>query len=112
VNWARAALGVAVLGALAWFLVLLWPAYYHHWQFERALKGVAADAAATKVSDEVARQHAMEQAAHFDIPLEANRTSIERHADGSLRMQAPYVVHVDAGVYTVDLHFHAGADSR
>jgi hypothetical protein len=101
----RTALAVIILGALLFFCALLAPAYWRNWQFTGELDSVCRARAASQVAPEVVRAQVQDRAARMGIPLQHGEIRVTGPAGGHLEIEVLYIVRVDLGIYTADLHF-------
>ena len=101
----RAALGLAVLAALAAMLALLTPAYWRNWQFHRDLDAIVDSRVNTTASSDVVRTEVRDRAARRGISIEHGDIRVTGPANGHLDVEVLYIVRVDFGLYTADLHF-------
>lgn len=99
-----AAAGV-ILAGLVFFFALLTPAYWRNWQFTRQLDTICEQRAATNVPSDVVRADVEHRAARMGIPLNHDDIRITGPAQGRLEIEVLYIVRVDLGIYTADLHF-------
>lgn len=103
-NWRVAAAGI-ILAGLVFFFALLTPAYWRNWQFTRQLEAVCEERAATNVTSDVIRAEVEDRAGRMGIPLKHDEIRITGPTQGRLEIEVLYVVRVDLGIYTADLHF-------
>ncbi len=82
----RFAAGLAILASMVLFGVLLIPAYWHNYQFQRELQAIAAR---SHDSDAALRAAVLASAARHGLPVEPGRIAVERPA-GHVRLDVPY----------------------
>jgi hypothetical protein len=107
----RIAAGVAVLAALAWFIALFAPIYFHNMELQRYVAEVALRPENHDRPDDLLRSWVIEKAALLELPVRSDNIRIDR-TGGRVRIDVRYIVRVDLPGYTVDLHFYPGAGSR
>jgi hypothetical protein len=107
----RVAAGLAVLGVLLYFAVLLAPLYVRNYELQQYVSEITRRVENTQKSDDLLRTWVVEEAAALALPVKANNVHIKRSPAG-LRIDVRYVVRVGLPVYTVDLHFRPGAGVR
>lgn len=101
----RTALAVAILAALVFFCALLAPAYWRNWQFTGELETICRERAPSQVAADIVRAQVQDRAAQMGISLRHEEIRVTGPAGGRLEIEVFYVVRVDLGVYTADLHF-------
>lgn len=107
----RVALGLAVLGALIFFCVLLVNPYVENWRLQQYIEQAAHDPAMQSAPPEAFAAAVADRAASLGIPLPFNQVRVTRSANGTF-VEARYFVRVDLKLYTVDLHFRPSAGAR
>jgi Domain of unknown function (DUF4845) len=109
--WRKAA-GIAVLAAMAFFLAVFAPIYFHNFQLRGYVETLTRSAGVRDASDDLLRTQVVEKAHQLNLPsITADDVHINRSAD-ELRIEVHYRVPVDLPGYTVTLHFYPGAGSR
>ena len=104
----RVAAGVAVLLALAGITALMVPPYLESWQLQRYLSDLVEDRAAIAKTPDAIQIMVLNKAATLGLPLHGDDVKVTA-ANGTIHIQALYIVHVDLRLYTVDLHFRPEA---
>jgi len=106
----RMFVGILVIVGGIFVSVKLIPPYFNNYQFNDWLKDEAThDTYSVKPEGDI-RMAVLKKAQEFDIPLTENDIKVSRYGaqfNGTVIIQAPYVVHVDLTGYPVDLHFDA-----
>jgi hypothetical protein len=109
--WRKVA-GVAVLAAMAFFLALFAPIYFHNFQLRNYVETLTRPVENRALSDDVLRTEVVEKAHALNLhSVTADDVHILRPED-ELRIEVRYRVPVDLPGYTVILHFYPGAGSR
>ena len=101
--------GFGVLGGLLAVLLALAPVYLENYRFSRYVKEQAAAAAAGREDD--LRSRIRTRAAEMGLAVQDGDIRVTQ-ANGHAAIQIRYAVHVDMGLYRVDLHFHPEAAGR
>lgn len=107
----RIAAGLAVLGVLVYFAVLLAPIYVRNYELQQYVSEITRRVENAQKSDDLLRTWVVEKAAGLELPVKAGNVHIKRSPAG-LRIDVRYVVRAGLPVYTVDLHFRPGAGVR
>jgi hypothetical protein len=100
----RIAAAVAILAALAGFLILFAPVYFHNLQLQSFVAALTRDDRSQSQPDGVLRAMVLDKAYQLDLPVQAGNVQIHHSADG-IQMDIKYFVRVSFPGYTVDLHF-------
>ena len=107
--------GILVIVGGIFLSVKLIPPYFNNYQFQDWLRDEAThDSYAAKTEQDI-RDAVLKKAHEYDIPLTAEGVHVERSGgsfNGTVIIQAPYVVHVDLPGYPMDLHFDASTQNR
>jgi hypothetical protein len=107
--------GILIIVGGIFVSVKLLPPYFSNYQFNDWLKDEAThDSYSTKTEDDI-RNAVLKKADDLDIPLTADQVKVSRYGaqnNGTIIIQAPYVVHVDMAVYAMDLHFDASTQNH
>jgi len=98
----RIVAGIAVLAALAGMAALLLPPYFDNWKLQQYLNDLAADPAPRQ--PEIVRANVLNKAAQLGLPVHTDDVRVTKSGD-TLKVQVLYIVPVNLGVYSVDLHF-------
>jgi hypothetical protein len=101
----RTVFALAILAALLFICALLAPAYWRNWQFTGELGTICLERAPSHVTAEVVRAQVQHKAAQLGIRLLHDDIRVTGPAGGRLEIEVLYVVRVDLGIYTADLHF-------
>jgi hypothetical protein len=91
------------------------PPYWASYEFEDAIKSEALMSTNSAKTEDAIRDSVYKQAQELDIPLEKNDIKVSRsgsYGNGSVTIEAPYVVHVSLPGMPVDLHFDAATTNR
>ena len=111
----RLFLGIFVIVGGIFVSVKLIPPYFNNYQFNDWLKDEAThDSYSTRTESDI-RAAVLKKAQEFDIPLTENDLKVTRYGaqnNGTVIIQAPYVVHVDLPGYPLDLHFDASTQNH
>ncbi len=111
----RMFLGVFVIVGGLYASIKLIPPYFNNYQFQDFLKEEAThDSYSTKPEADI-RATVFRKAQDLDIPLSEDGIKVTRFGaqnNGTVLIQAPYVVHVDLPGYPMDLHFDASTENR
>ena len=105
----RVIAGIAVLVVLVFVGILLIPPYVENWKLQQYLNDLDTKAATAQTPVEVIRANVVNKAAELGLPVHTEDVRVSRSADGPVRIEVLYVVHVGMSVYTVDLHFRPAA---
>jgi Domain of unknown function (DUF4845) len=109
--WRKAA-GCAVLAAMAFFLAVFSPIYYHNFQLRNYVETLTRSAESRAAADDLLRTQVMEKAHQLNLPsVTADDVHVIR-STSEIRIEVRYRVPVDLPGYTVMLHFYPGAGSR
>ena len=104
----RVAAAIVVLGGMAAVGVVLIPPYAANWQLQRYLNDLIDDPATARQAPEAVRAKVMSKASSLGLPLSPQEVQVTP-SNNALRIDALYVVRVDIGGYSVDLHFRPAA---
>jgi len=111
----RMFVGILVIVGVIFLSVKLIPPYFNNYQFNDWLKDEATHDTYSVRSESDIRQAVLRKAQDFDIPLTENDIKVSRFGaqyNGTLIIEAPYVVHVDLPGYPLDLHFDASTQNH
>ena len=111
----RMFIGVFVIVGGIFASVKLIPPYFNNYQFQDWLKDEATHDSYSNRTENDIRQAVLKKAQDLDIPLTEEGIKVSRYGaqnNGTIIIQAPYVVHVDLPGYPVDLHFDASTENR
>ena len=103
---ARIAAGVVVLAVMVWIGAGMLPPYFRDLEFQSYLNDLAGSPQLRAAPVELVATRVAGKAASMDIPLKFADVKVLRLGD-RLRIELKYVVPVDLGIYSVDLHFRA-----
>jgi hypothetical protein len=111
----RMLVGILVIVGGIYLSAKLIPPYFSNYQFNDWLKDEAThDSYSSKTESDI-RMAVLKKAQEFDIPLTENDVKVARYGaqfNGTVIIDAPYVVHVDLPGYPVDLHFAASTQNH
>jgi len=111
----RMFVGILVIVGGIFVSVKLIPPYFNNYQFNDWLKDEAThDSYSVKTESDI-RTAVIKKAQEFDIPLTENDVKVTRYGaqyNGTVIIQALYVIHVDFPGYPVDLHFDASTQNH
>jgi hypothetical protein len=96
---------VAVLVALLVLGSIMVVPYFRNFQFQQALDQVVDHA----TDADSLRAAAVDKAAGLGLPLKSSDIKVIPQSGGGFSVDAVYLVRVDVGFYSVDLHFHPSA---
>ncbi len=105
---ARLVAGVAVLVALVAIGAFLIPPYVDNFRLQRYINALIDDPATSSQAAATVQAEIVSKAASLGLPLRPEDVQVSS-ANGALRVDALYVVHVDLAGYSVDLHFRPAA---
>jgi hypothetical protein len=108
----RIAAGIAVLAALAFFMVLFTPVYFRNMELQSYVSDVTRRVENQTKSDDVLRGWVLDKANELKLPVKAGDVHIVHSQDSKVRVDVRYFVTVTLPGYTVNLHFYPGAGSR
>ncbi len=100
-----------MLGSLVAVLLALAPVYINNMRFSRTVREVVQSPAAHTADDNGVRDLLMAKVQEYNVPVHFGEIRVS-HSDGHLGVQLKYAVHVDLGLYRVDLHFHPEATAK
>ena len=104
----RKVAGVAVLAILAVIGAMLMPPYIQNWKLQRYVNGLVDDPGTASQPPEVIRDKVVSKGGSLGLPLHAGDVQVSR-PQNSVRIDVLYIVHMDFGGYSVDLHFRPAA---
>jgi hypothetical protein len=107
----RVALGIAVLGGMAYLLASFAPIYFRNLELQHYVSDLTHSSASSQQSDDLLRTRVLTRARQLDLPVMEDNVRIVHSQDG-MRIDVRYFVRVDLPGYTVDLHFYPGAGSQ
>ena len=97
--------GFAVLAALlCWLRFCCFRPYFENWKFQQYLNDLSADAGTSTKSPEVVRANVVDKAGQLGLPVHSDDVRVTRDGQ-ALRVEVLYLVRVNLGLYSVDLHF-------
>jgi hypothetical protein len=109
--WRKAA-GVGVLTALAFFIGVFSPIYFHNFELRQYVENLTHSAEHASESDDLLRTEVVEKAHQLSLEsVTADDVHVIRSGEG-FRIEVRYRVPVSFPGYTVMLHFYPGAGSR
>lgn len=102
--------GAAVILVLIALALVLIPPYAANWRLQSYVNDLVDDPAATKLPPEAIKTRVLNQAARLGLPIRSDDVHVDL-AQGALKIDVLYIVHVDLLGYTIDLHFRPAAGS-
>jgi hypothetical protein len=106
----RLAAGMAVLLILVLVAVLLIPPYTSNWRLQNYVNDLADDPGTAKRPSGAVQADVLSQAASLGLPVQGDDVHVGI-AEGAVKIEVLYIVHVDVAGYTIDLHFRPAAGS-
>lgn len=103
-NSVRTAAAGLILAALAYFAVIISPAYWRNWQFQQSLNELMERVDTRPLPEDTILAQVRDRAARMGLRIPQDQIHVKRTA-ATLEISAFYVVRVDLPFYTVDLHF-------
>jgi hypothetical protein len=100
--------GVAVLLIFAFIGAILIPPYIQNWKLQRYVNGLVDDPATASQAPEVIQREVVARGQALGLPVHPGDVQVSR-PESSVRIDVLYIVHVDFGGYSVDLHFRPAA---
>jgi uncharacterized FAD-dependent dehydrogenase len=107
----RAVAGFGVLGSLVAVLLALSPAYVDNYRFSRWVREYVSSPAAKTQTDNGIRVAVIQHGRALGLTIFDNEVQVSRPG-GVPRIEFRYAVHVNMGLYRVDLHFHPSASGK
>jgi hypothetical protein len=107
---ARLFAGSAVLLFLIVLGLLLIPPYAANWRLQSYVNELVDDPGTAALPAEAIRTRVLNQAAGLGLPVNGDDVHVGV-AQGAVKIDVLYIVHVDVAGYTVDLHFRPAAGS-
>lgn len=111
----KAFLGIFVIVGGLYVGIKVVPPYFSNYQFQDAIKDEATrDSYAAKSESDI-QDSIYKKAQDFDIPITKDAIHVQRQGsqfNGTVVIQAAYVVHVDLPAYPLDLHFDASTQNK
>lgn len=101
--------GLVVLILLI-FCAFLIPPYVSNWRLQSYVNDLADDPGTPKQPVEQVRTEVLNEAAGLGLPVHGDDVHVAI-ADGAVKIDVLYIVHVNVAGYTVDLHFRPTAGS-
>ncbi len=102
--------GTAVLLILLVVSALLVPPYVGNWRLQSYVNDLADDPATAKKPAEAVRTEVLNAAAGLGLPVHSDDVHVGVN-QGAVKIDVLYIVHVNVGGYTIDLHFRPTAGS-
>lgn len=102
--------GTAVLLILVVVAIALVPPYVANWRLQSYINDLTDDPASAKEPPEVVKTQVLNDAAGLGLPVHIDDVRVV-NADGAVKIDVLYIVHVDLAGYTIDLHFRPAAGS-
>ena len=101
-----------VLGLLGFFAAVISPVYLRNLELQRYVVEITRAVDRKTQSQDNLRTLVVDKARELNLPVKADNVHILRSPDNLLKIDVRYFVRVTLPGYTVDLHFHPGAESR
>ena len=101
-------LGIIVIASFVYIGAAILPVYYANYEFTDAVKTEATMQTYTIKTEAAIQDTLYKKAVELEIPIEKENLKVHRtgnQGNGSLSVEAPYVVHVSLPGYPMDLHF-------
>jgi hypothetical protein len=101
-------LGIIVIASFIYIGAAILPVYYANYEFTEAVRTEATMQTYTIKTEAAIQDTLYKKAVELDIPIEKENLKVHRTGNlgnGSLGIEAPYVVHVNFPGYPLDLHF-------
>lgn len=111
----KAFLGIFVIVGAIFLLAKLAPPYFNNYQFKDAVKEEALRDSYSPKNEGQIRDAVFKLAQEDSIPIAEDQIVVQRTGmqfNGTIAIQAVYVVHVDLPGYPVDLHFDASTQNK
>jgi hypothetical protein len=102
--------GAAVLLILVVVGVFLIPPYAANWRLQSYINDLAEDPSTIRKPAEAVRTEVLNAAAGLGLPLHSEDVRVGM-AQGIVKIDVLYIVHVDLAGYSIDLHFRPAAGS-
>ncbi len=102
--------GCAVLLIQIVLGLLLIPPYTANWRLQSYVNQLVDDPGTASLPAAAVRTRVLNQAAGLGLPVNSDDVHVDV-AQGAVRIDVLYIVHVDVAGYTVDLHFRPAAGS-
>jgi hypothetical protein len=102
--------GSAVLLVLIVLGVLLIPPYAANWRLQSYVNDLVDDSTSSNLPAEAVRTQVLNEAATLGLPVHSDDVHVAV-AQGMVKIDVLYIVHVDLAGYTIDLHFRPTAGS-
>jgi hypothetical protein len=100
--------GAAVLLILVVVGVLLIPPYASNWRLQSYVNDLVDDPTTAAKPVDAVRAEVLNQAASLGLPVHSDDVHVGV-AQGAVKIDVLYIVHVDVAGYTIDLHFRPTA---
>jgi len=107
-------LGLFVIGAFVYVGAAILPVYYANYEFTEAVKTEATMQTYTTKTEAAIQDSLYKKAMDLGIPIEKERLRVHRtgnQGNGSLSVEALYVVRVNFPGYPLDLHFDSSTSN-
>jgi len=101
--------GALVLVVLATTAFVLVPSYIANWKLRNYIADLANGISQTHSSEDTIRARIVNEAASLGIPVHSDDVHVRSSPGGAVHIEVLYIVHIDVGGYTVDLHFRPTA---
>lgn len=111
----KAFLGIFIIVAAVYVCAKLAPPYFNNYEFKDAVKDEALRDSYSPKNEGQIRDAIFKLAQQDDIPISEDQILVQRTGmqfNGTVAIQAIYVVHVDLPGYPVDLHFDASTQNK
>jgi hypothetical protein len=107
-------LGIIVISSFVYIGAAILPVYYANYEFTEAVKTEATMQTYTIKTEAAIQDTLYKKAVELEIPIEKENLKVHRtgnQGNGSLSVEAPYIVHVNLPGYPMDLHFDSSTQN-
>jgi hypothetical protein len=111
----RVVFGLFIIVVAFYVAAKLAPPYFNNYEFTDAVKDEATRDSYSQKNEGEIRKAIFRKAQEYDIPISEDEIVVQRTGlqfNGTVVVQAPYVVHVDLPGYPLDLHFDASTQNK
>ena len=111
----KAIFGICVIVVAVYVCAELAPPYFNNYEFKDAVKDEALRDSYSPKNEGQIRDSVFKLAQQNNIPISEDQIQVQRSGmqfNGTVAIQAVYVVHVDLPGYPVDLHFDASTQNK
>ena len=111
----KAFFGIFIIVGAFYLVFKLAPPYFNNYEFKNAVKDEALRDSYSPKNEGQIRDAIFKEAQSDSIPITEDQILVQRTGmqyNGTIVVQAVYVVHVDLPGYPVDLHFDASTQNK